>query len=87
VIRERTVAWSDPKPTADAGRGMASLDLLRGVRDGQHDVHDFQFAGGMISSCHGGRGPAILALRCWTMQRRHGREMAAHTIPAGRVRV
>jgi hypothetical protein len=34
VIRERTIAWSDPKLTAGASRGMAGLDFLRGMRDG-----------------------------------------------------
>jgi len=34
VIRERTFAWTDPKLTADASRGMAGLDLLAGMRDG-----------------------------------------------------
>jgi uncharacterized protein (TIGR00369 family) len=34
VIRERTFAWSDPKITADAGRGMAGLAFMRGLRDG-----------------------------------------------------
>jgi uncharacterized protein (TIGR00369 family) len=34
VIRERTITWSDPRLTADAGRGMAGLDLMRGLRDG-----------------------------------------------------
>jgi uncharacterized protein (TIGR00369 family) len=34
VIRERTITWSDPRLTADAGRAMAGLDLMRGLRDG-----------------------------------------------------
>jgi uncharacterized protein (TIGR00369 family) len=34
VIRERTIAWSDPRVTAEAGRGMAGLDLMRGWLDG-----------------------------------------------------
>jgi uncharacterized protein (TIGR00369 family) len=34
VIRERTFAWSDPKLSADASRGMAGIDLIRGLRDG-----------------------------------------------------
>jgi uncharacterized protein (TIGR00369 family) len=34
VIRERTITWSDPRLTADAGRGMAGLDLMLGLRDG-----------------------------------------------------
>ncbi|WP_216855980.1 PaaI family thioesterase [Acidisphaera sp. S103] len=34
MIRERTIAWSDPKLTADASRGMSGLAFLRGMRDG-----------------------------------------------------
>jgi len=34
VIRERTIAWCDPRLTADASRGMAGLDLMCGLRDG-----------------------------------------------------
>jgi len=34
MIRERTFSWSDPKLTADAGRAMAGLDLMRALRDG-----------------------------------------------------
>jgi acyl-coenzyme A thioesterase PaaI-like protein len=34
MIRERTFSWTDPKLTADAGRGMAGLDLIQGLRDG-----------------------------------------------------
>jgi uncharacterized protein (TIGR00369 family) len=34
MIRERIFSWSDPKLTADASRGMAGLDLMRGMRDG-----------------------------------------------------
>ncbi len=34
MIRERTFTWSDPKLTTDASRGMAGLDLMRGMRDG-----------------------------------------------------
>ncbi len=34
MIRERTVAWSDPRLVAEIGRGMAGLDLLRGLLDG-----------------------------------------------------
>jgi uncharacterized protein (TIGR00369 family) len=34
VIRERTVVWTDPKLTAEVARGMAGLDLMRGLLDG-----------------------------------------------------
>jgi uncharacterized protein (TIGR00369 family) len=34
LIRERTFTWTDPKLTADTGRDMAGLDLLRGMQDG-----------------------------------------------------
>jgi uncharacterized protein (TIGR00369 family) len=34
VIRERTFTWSDPRLTANAGREMAGVDFLRGMRDG-----------------------------------------------------
>ncbi len=34
MIRERTIAWSDPKLTAEAARGMAGLELMRGLLDG-----------------------------------------------------
>jgi uncharacterized protein (TIGR00369 family) len=34
VIRERIFAWSDPKITADAGRSMAGLAFMLGLRDG-----------------------------------------------------
>lgn len=34
MIRERTFTWTDPQLTAEAGRGMAGLDLLRGMQDG-----------------------------------------------------
>jgi uncharacterized protein (TIGR00369 family) len=34
MIRERTFAWTDPKLTADASRGMAGLDLMSGLQDG-----------------------------------------------------
>jgi uncharacterized protein (TIGR00369 family) len=34
MIRERTFTWSDPKLTADAGREMAGIDLMRSLRDG-----------------------------------------------------
>lgn len=33
-MRERTIAWADPKLAADAGRGMAGIELLQGMRDG-----------------------------------------------------
>jgi uncharacterized protein (TIGR00369 family) len=34
VIRERTFTWSDPKTTADAGRGMTGLAFMLALRDG-----------------------------------------------------
>ena len=34
MIRERTITWSDPRVTAEAGRGMAGLDLMRGWQNG-----------------------------------------------------
>lgn len=34
MSRERSFAWSDPKLTAEAARGMTGLDLMRGLRDG-----------------------------------------------------
>jgi uncharacterized protein (TIGR00369 family) len=34
MIRERTFTWSDPKLTADSGRDMAGLDLMRGLLAG-----------------------------------------------------
>jgi acyl-coenzyme A thioesterase PaaI-like protein len=34
MIRERTFAWTDPKLTADASRGMTGLDLMQNLRDG-----------------------------------------------------
>jgi uncharacterized protein (TIGR00369 family) len=34
MTRERTFTWTDPKLTAEAGRGMAGLELMRGLRDG-----------------------------------------------------
>ncbi|MDR3529546.1 MAG: PaaI family thioesterase [Rhodopila sp.] len=34
MIRERTISWSDPRLTAEAGRDMAGLDLMRGLQDG-----------------------------------------------------
>jgi uncharacterized protein (TIGR00369 family) len=34
MIRERSFTWTDPKLTAEAGRSMAGLDLMRGLRDG-----------------------------------------------------
>jgi len=34
MIRERSFTWSDPHVTADAGRGMAGLDLMRALRYG-----------------------------------------------------
>lgn len=34
MSRERTFSWTDPKLTADAGRGMAGLDLIQGLLDG-----------------------------------------------------
>jgi uncharacterized protein (TIGR00369 family) len=34
MIRERTFTWSDPKLTADMGRDMAGLDLMRGLLAG-----------------------------------------------------
>jgi uncharacterized protein (TIGR00369 family) len=34
VIRERTFTWADPAVTAEAGRNMAGLELMRGLRDG-----------------------------------------------------
>ena len=33
-MRSRTTTWSDPRLTADISRGMAGLELLRGLRDG-----------------------------------------------------
>ena len=33
-MRERTITWSDPTLTVDAGLSMAGLDLMRGLRDG-----------------------------------------------------
>lgn len=32
--RERTYTWTDPALIAEASKGMAGLDLLRGLRDG-----------------------------------------------------
>lgn len=32
--RTRTITWSDPRLTAEAGREVAGLDLLRAIRDG-----------------------------------------------------
>jgi uncharacterized protein (TIGR00369 family) len=34
MIRERCFTWSDPQLTAEAGRTMAGLDLMRALRDG-----------------------------------------------------
>ena len=34
MIRERSFTWSDPQLTAEAGRTMAGLDLMRALRDG-----------------------------------------------------
>jgi uncharacterized protein (TIGR00369 family) len=34
MIRERTFTWADPELTAEASRGMAGLELMRGLRDG-----------------------------------------------------
>jgi uncharacterized protein (TIGR00369 family) len=34
MTRERSFTWSDPQLTAEAGRTMAGLDLLRALRDG-----------------------------------------------------
>ena len=34
MIRERSFSWSDPQLSAEAGRTMAGLDLMRALRDG-----------------------------------------------------
>ena len=34
MSRERTFTWNDPTLTADAARGMAGLDMMRGLHDG-----------------------------------------------------
>jgi uncharacterized protein (TIGR00369 family) len=34
MTRERSFTWSDPQLTAEAGRTMAGLDLMRALRDG-----------------------------------------------------
>ena len=33
MSRERSFVWSNPNLTADAARGMAELDMMRGLRD------------------------------------------------------
>jgi hypothetical protein len=33
VIRERTIAWSDPKLTAEASLGMSGLDPMLGLQE------------------------------------------------------
>jgi uncharacterized protein (TIGR00369 family) len=43
MIRERTFTWADPQLIADAGRGMAGLELMRGLLEG--DVPSPPFAG------------------------------------------
>jgi len=35
MTRERTIQWSDPLPTARAGRGMAGLELLEAIQAGR----------------------------------------------------
>jgi uncharacterized protein (TIGR00369 family) len=34
MIRERTFTWTDPKQTAETGRGMSGLELIKGFCDG-----------------------------------------------------
>lgn len=33
--RERTIRWEDPRPSAQAGLGMAGIDFLRAIGDGR----------------------------------------------------
>jgi uncharacterized protein (TIGR00369 family) len=56
VTRERTITWRDPKVSADAGRSMTGLELMRGLRDGSIPAPPFaELVGVSVAEVEKGR--------------------------------